>query len=151
MAIHKYPELRDMCCQLINSEWPRSNVARMRSLDSSRDKLPTNLVLTTDENKTVLAHCKLTPVPSDKTSCFVESVVVAKDQRGRGLGTLIMQHAEKYCEETLKLKQIYLSTIGQEGFYEKLGYCICPPISIYGSSIFGNQTKTRKIYMCKSL
>lgn len=154
VPIHKYPELKDLCCDLINSEWPRNTTARMRTLDSSRDRLPTCLVLTKDDNKLVLGHLKLTAVPSDKKSCFVESVVISKDCRGQGLGTLIMRQAEIYCKEQLRLKQVYLSTYGQEDFYSKLGYSICEPISIYGSfSIRVNSvnTMTRKTFMNKFL
>lgn len=43
VPIHKHPELMSQCCRLINSEWPRSEVARMRSLEASCDNLPTSL------------------------------------------------------------------------------------------------------------
>lgn len=43
VPIHKHPELMTQCCRLINSEWPRSEVARMRSLEASCDNLPTSL------------------------------------------------------------------------------------------------------------
>lgn len=43
VPIHQHPELMSQCCRLINSEWPRSEVARMRSLEASCDNLPTSL------------------------------------------------------------------------------------------------------------
>lgn len=118
------------CCRLINSEWPRSEVARMRSLEASCDNLPTSLVLTRDYNQTVLAHLKISPFQAN--SCFIESVVVDKSFRGQGLGKLIMKYAEEYCADYLLLNSIYLSTVDQIGFYEKLSYIICPPINLYG-------------------
>lgn len=141
------------CCRLINSEWPRSEVARMRSLEASCDNLPTSLVLTRDFNQTVLAHVKLSPIPAKRDSCFVESVVVDKAFRGQGLGKLIMRYAEDYCSEFLMLNTIHLSTIDQVGFYEKLCYSVCPPVNLYGPRtcqlpILNN---LRKVYMKKKL
>ena len=153
VPIHKYPELMESCCELINSEWPRNTVARMRTLEKSNDNLPTCLVLTKDDNQCVLAHLKLSPVPSNGKSCFVETVVVDKKYRGQGFGTILMKYAEDYCREKLHLKIIYLSTKGQELFYEKLGYIICPPISLYGQQtvtelVLSTQYKT---YMKKTI
>lgn len=132
VPIHKHPELLSQCCQLINSEWPRSEVARMRSLEASCDNMPTSLVLTRDRNQIVLAHLKLSPIPARLGSCFIESVVVDKQCRGQGLGRLIMKYAEEYCSEFLMLNSIYLSTIDQVGFYEKLSYIVCPAVNLYG-------------------
>ncbi|XP_053945307.1 N-alpha-acetyltransferase 80 isoform X2 [Anastrepha obliqua] len=132
VPIHNYPELMKKTCELINSEWPRSETARMRSLEASCDTLPCSLVLTTDGMNRVIAHCKLSPIPSKKMACFIESVVVDKSCRGQGFGKLIMKFAEDYCRIVLDLKAIYLSTIDQDGFYERIGYEYCAPISMYG-------------------
>ncbi|XP_077285975.1 N-alpha-acetyltransferase 80 [Arctopsyche grandis] len=132
VALHQHPELMKQCCILVNEEWPRSETARMLSLQTSCDKMPTCLVLLTGDKK-VIGHCKLTPIPSIKDSCFVESVVIDKALRGKRMGTFLMQASEEYCRLVLNLKTIHLSTKGQEIFYQKLGYNICEPISIYGS------------------
>lgn len=132
VPIHNYPELMKKTCELINSEWPRSETARMRSLEASCDTLPCSLVLTTDGMNRVIAHCKLSQIPSKKMACFIESVVVDKSCRGQGFGKLIMKFAEDYCRIVLDLKAIYLSTIDQDGFYERIGYEYCAPISMYG-------------------
>lgn len=126
----------------------------MRSLDSSTDYLPTCLVLTRDNNQVLLAHLKLTPFNRDKESCFVESVVVDPACRGQGLGTIIMRYAEEYCDQKLHIKTIYLSTVGQERFYERLGYAVCDPISVHGKMTMSqaiNVDGTRKTYMFKRL
>ncbi|XP_071053341.1 N-alpha-acetyltransferase 80 isoform X2 [Onthophagus taurus] len=166
VPIHKHPKYKLECCKLINDEWKRSETARMRSLDCSSDKLPTSLILL-DENDRVIGHCKLSPIPSIPGSCYIESVVILKDLRGKGYGTYLMKRAEEYCKNVLKLKVIYLSTKGQEPFYTKLGYLICQPVSIYGSFISNNtinvknensinvnnncniNTVNGKTYMCK--
>lgn len=131
VPLHKNPEFLRSCCYMINEEWQRSETARMMSLQASCDELPTSLILIKDSN-TLLGHCKLTRIPSIPESCFVETVVICKEMRGKKLGTHLMRQVEKYCKDFLKLKMIHLSTKGQENFYAKLGYQVCGPISIYG-------------------
>lgn len=153
VPIHKHPELLSQCCKLINSEWPRSEVARMRSLQSSCDNLPTSLVLTRDHNQTVLAHLKISAIQSNMRCCFIESVVVDRKFRGQGLGKLIMKYTEDYCREFLILDTIYLSTIDQVGFYQKLNYTVCPPVNLFGprNCTLPCLSNLRKTYMKKSL
>lgn len=153
VPIHNHPELLSQCCKLINSEWPRSEVARMRSLEASSDQLPTSLVLTRDHNQTVLAHLKISTIQSTMRCCFIESVVVDRKFRGQGLGKLIMKYAEDYCREFLLLDTIYLSTIDQVGFYQKLNYTICPPVSMFGprNCTLPCLSNLRKTYMKKPL
>lgn len=136
----------------------------MWSLESSKDSLPTCLVLTkakssTSDNKSaedeppVLAHLKLTPIPSKPFACFIESVVVWKSLRGQGVGSFFMNEAEKYCKFNLKLEVIYLSTKDKIEFYKKLGYEVCEPISIFGGPCNGifNPVSQKKTYMKKIL
>lgn len=130
LPLHKNPQYLRACCDLINDEWPRSETARMMSLQASRDELPTSLILV--DKKTMLGHCKLTPIPSMPESCFVETVVISKSMRGQKLGSYLMHYVEDYCKNVLKSKMIHLSTKGQENFYAKLGYKVCAPVSIYG-------------------
>lgn len=133
----------------------------MWSLQSSKDSLPTCLVLTNstpsksdneDESPTVLAHLKLTPIPSIPSACFIETVVVWKSLRGQGIGKYIMNEAEKYCKFVLKLDEIYLSTTDKQDFYKKLGYEPCAPVSIFGGPCNGTfRPITKKQYMKKVL
>lgn len=151
--MHDRPELMEDCALLINAEWPRSMGARLAQLRSSSDQLPTSLLLLKND-LVVLGHIKLTPVGSQPDCCFVESVVVARDCRGQGLGTLLMRHAELYCQTRLRLTCIYLSTVDQMKFYSKLGYEECEPISIYGNANFRRPNvgaAGKKVYMKKSL
>lgn len=137
VPLHKYPQYKLECCRLINSEWQRSETARLRSLDSSRDELPTSLILLKLDK--VIGHCKLSPIPSIPDGCFIESVVIEKNIRGQGYGKYLMEKAEEYCRTFLNLQVIYLSTKGQETFYYKLGYSVCEPISIFGCYIPSRQ------------
>ncbi|XP_029714234.2 N-alpha-acetyltransferase 80 [Aedes albopictus] len=150
--IHQHVDLLDQCVQLINSEWPRSYTARLWSLKSSKDTLPTSMVLidtAENEKSTVLAHAKLSPIPSDSEAVFIETVVVDRRYRGKGLGRFLMNEVEKHCFKTLRLRAIYLSTIDQEGFYAKLGYNFCKAMNMFGTRNAFN-TSTKKIWMKKT-
>ncbi|XP_038207046.1 N-alpha-acetyltransferase 80 [Zerene cesonia] len=134
IALHKHPEFLEACCEMINDEWPRSRTARMMSLTASCDELPTSLILIDDQFH-LLGHAKLTSLPSVPDSCFIETVVIKKDMRGKRLGSFLMRQVEQYCKSVLNLKMLHLSTKGQEDFYAKLGYTVCAPVSIYGTVV----------------
>lgn len=115
--------------------------------------MPTSLVLTTDNNRTVVGHLKLSPIATRSRACFVESVVVDRNQRGKGLGRLIMKYAEDYCRQYLLLSTVYLSTMDKVEFYEKIGYEICPPVSMFGprNCTLPCLNQLRKTYMKKKI
>ncbi|XP_050425426.1 N-alpha-acetyltransferase 80 [Adelges cooleyi] len=159
LQLHRNKHFIKDCCAVINSEWPRSETARLHSLEASCDTLPTSLVLVkkleNNGNKAVIGHSKITPIPSMLGSCFVESVVIDHRYRGKGLGKFLMYKTEEYIK-TLGINTVYLSTKDKEDFYSKLGYVRCPPVSIYGS--FSSVQKlpviispSKKIYMKKKL
>ncbi|XP_069689012.1 N-alpha-acetyltransferase 80-like isoform X1 [Periplaneta americana] len=132
VEIHNYPELMDQCCDLINMEWPRNKTARLRTLEMSRDELPTCLVLVLSHE--VLGHSKISPIPSIPSGCFIESVVIHPDYRGKGLGKFIMARTEDYVRSR-GIQTAYLSTIDKQEFYRKLGYTECEPVQIYGGPV----------------
>lgn len=134
--IHKKPEYLLECCKLINSEWKRSETARLHSLRNSCDRLPVSLILL--KQNQVIGHAKLSRIPSIEDACFLESVVIKSDLRGQGYGKYFMRKVEEYCDDKLKLQTIFLSTKGQEKFYEKLGYVECEPIQLYGAPVSQN-------------
>lgn len=98
----------------------------------------------------VIAHAKLSPIPSDTSAVFVESVVVDQQYRGKGFGRMIMIEVENHCFNVLRCQTLYLCTIDQEGFYQKLGYTYCKAINIFGVRKALNNS-TKKIWFKKSL
>lgn len=154
VAIHNFEILLDQCIKLINSEWPRSYNARLWSLKLSKDSLPTSMVLIkgseVTETTPVLAHAKLSPVPSDDTAVFIESVIVDRQYRGQGLGRMIMTEVENHCFKVLRCKTAYLCTIDKEGFYERLGYTLCKAINLFGIRKSCNNS-TKKIWLKKTV
>lgn len=95
----------------------------------------------------------MSAIHSKAQACFIESVVVDRKYRGQGLGKLIMKYAEEYCRDFLLMSTVYLSTIDQMGFYEKLEYEICEPINMFGTRNCGLASlgNLRKTYMKKVL
>lgn len=61
----------------------------------------------------------------------------------------MIEAAEKYCEEVLKLRTIYMSTYDSGEFYMKMGYAICEAISIFGNGEINLTTK--KLFLKKAL
>ncbi|XP_049959764.1 N-alpha-acetyltransferase 80 isoform X2 [Schistocerca serialis cubense] len=108
------------------------SLGRLRTLQQSSDSLPMSLVLVKDQH--VIGHSKLTPLPAEPNACFVESVVIHPSYRKQGLGKALMNASENEAQK-LGLHTVYLSTIDQQGFYLKLGYTECAPVSVYGCPI----------------
>jgi len=64
-----------------------------------------------------------TAVKEDESSARLSRVYIHKDYRRRGLGTLLVIKALKFCAK--KYKRVFLTTykeMGVEGFYEKFGF-----------------------------
>lgn len=87
----------------------------------------------TEKSINVLGHVRLVPVPSDEKACFIESMVVHNDFRGKGVGSFLISEAEKFCEQVLHLKSIYLSTYDSGEFYMKIGFNITSAICVFGN------------------
>ncbi|KAJ9578776.1 hypothetical protein L9F63_004984, partial [Diploptera punctata] len=148
LLIHEFPQYADQCCDLINLEWPRSKTARMRSLEMSCDTLPTSLILVNSGK--VIGHSKLSQIPSIPSGCFIESVVIHPEFRGKGLGKFLMMKTEEYIQ-SLGLETAYLSTIDKQEFYSKLGYIECEKISIYGGMINSISNSKKKLPFLQTL
>lgn len=97
----------------------------------------------------VLGHLRLVSVPSDEKACFIESMIIREDFRGKGLGTYFLRQTEKFCEEVLHMKSIYLSTYDSGEFYMKIGFSMTNAICVYGNGEVNNVSK--KIYLKKDL
>ncbi|XP_033324320.1 N-alpha-acetyltransferase 80 isoform X2 [Megalopta genalis] len=108
VPLHRRPELIKDCCILLNSEWPRSETARLESLTVSCDKFPTCLILINKENR-VLGHCKISLIPKLRHSCFIQSVIIDYKCRSQGLGSRLLHGAEDYVKRR-GFKNVYLTT-----------------------------------------
>lgn len=97
----------------------------------------------------VLGHLRLVPVPADDKACFVESMVIHHDFRGKGIGSFFIRQAEKFCEDVLHLKTIFLSTYDSGEFYMKIGFQLTSAICVYGNGEVN--TVTKKIFLKKEL
>lgn len=142
VPLHHRPDKVKECCKLLNSEWPRSETARLKSLRVSCDEFPTCMILLDRENR-VLGHCKVSLMPKLRYSCFIESVVIDYKCRTQGLGSRLLRGTEEYVSRK-GFKSVYLITKGQELFYLKNGYRICDPIKMCGLSNFVPPTPIAK-------
>ena len=64
--------------KILNFEWPRSDTIRRRGLESSSQRLPSNLVLLQrgGGKLEVIGHARISRIPADSTQVFIESVVI---------------------------------------------------------------------------
>jgi N-acetylglutamate synthase-like GNAT family acetyltransferase len=140
--------------QLINSEWPRAMDQRLTSLKSyiiedeasNKNKkfiykLPVSLILIDRLNLNVVAHASLVSIATTNQTTkkvenlvFLQTLVVDKALRGKGLGKKLIISCESYinefskqqilkdCENFVNCDYIYLTTKDQQAFYEKVGY-----------------------------
>ena len=84
MALHSLSgavreEALAQCVKILNFEWPRSDTIRRRGLESSSQRLPSNLVLLQrgeGGKLEVIGHARISRIPADSTQVFIESVVI---------------------------------------------------------------------------
>ena len=71
-------EALEQTVKMLNFEWPRSTTIRRRGLESSSQKLPSNLILvqSRQEKLEVIGHSRISRIPADSTQVFIESVVI---------------------------------------------------------------------------
>ncbi|XP_012345971.1 N-alpha-acetyltransferase 80 isoform X1 [Apis florea] len=153
IPLHKRPDLIPDCCTLLNSEWPRSETARLKFLNVSCDEFPTCLILVDKEDR-VLGHCKISLIPRLRHSCFIQSVIIDYQCRSQGLGSKLLRGAEEHVAKK-GIKNVYLITKGQEVFYFKNGYKTCDPFKasgindvVYSSAAFTKAKLKEKSTQC---
>ncbi|XP_031701745.1 N-alpha-acetyltransferase 80 [Anarrhichthys ocellatus] len=134
VPIHRRPDLLASCADLVNSEWRRSQAARVHSLQKSCPEFPVCLVLLRGRGETeqLLGHARLSRVVGRSSSLFVESVVVSDAERGKGYGRTVMEEAERYAESR-GFKRLCLTTHDKQHFYSHLGYVLSMPVQNAGA------------------
>ncbi|XP_061930923.1 N-alpha-acetyltransferase 80 isoform X2 [Apis cerana] len=127
IPLHKRPDLIPDCCTLLNSEWPRSETARLKFLNVSCDEFPTCLILVDKEDR-VLGHCKISLIPRLRHSCFIQSVIIDYQCRSQGLGSKLLRGAEEHVAKK-GIKNVYLITkaFTKAKLKEKSTQCCGPP------------------------
>ncbi|KAJ8674358.1 hypothetical protein QAD02_005620 [Eretmocerus hayati] len=121
VPLHKRPDLLQQCCDLLNSEWKRSETARLRSLTVSCDEFPTCYLLVSRDQ--LIGHCKASLVPNTEDSVIIESFIIDQSHRYQGFGSMFLQKLEEHLYKN-GIKNIFLTTRGQEDFYSKNGFVV---------------------------
>ncbi|XP_077370935.1 N-alpha-acetyltransferase 80 isoform X2 [Festucalex cinctus] len=132
--IHLRPDLLLPCADLVNTEWQRSQTARVHSLQKSCPGFPICLVLLQGprDAEKMLGHARLSRVVGHGDALFVESVVVSKAERGKGYGRTLMEKTERYAKRR-GFKRLYLTTHDKQHFYAHLGYTLSTPVQNAGA------------------
>ncbi|CAJ0600528.1 unnamed protein product [Cylicocyclus nassatus] len=136
--LYDRPDLSKECIRLLNEEWPRSDGSREHSqAKSCRLTPPMSFLLLDKSDGRLIGHARLCLLPNRPTSCWVESVIIAKDLRGQGLGRRLMTMLEDAARD-LGFIEMFLSTEDKVDFYERCGYLKCKPIlhSTTATSVF---------------
>ncbi|XP_028438415.1 N-alpha-acetyltransferase 80 [Perca flavescens] len=134
VPIYRRPDLLLPCADLVNSEWRRSQAARLHSLQKSCPEFPVCLVLLQGRGETerLLGHARLSQVVGHGGSLFVESVVVSRAERGKGHGRTLMEETERYAKSR-GFKRLCLTTHDKQHFYAHLGYALSMPVQNAGA------------------
>ncbi|TKS77295.1 N-acetyltransferase 6 [Collichthys lucidus] len=134
VPIHRRPDLLVPCADLVNSEWQRSQAARVHSLQKSCPEFPVCLILLQGHKETeqLLGHARLSRVVGHTSSLFVESVVVSKAERGKGYGRTLMEEIERYAKSR-GFKRLCLTTHDKQHFYAHIGYTLTTPVQNAGA------------------
>lgn len=134
MPIHLRPDLLVPCADLVNSEWKRSQAARVHSLQKSCAEFPVCLALLRGQGvvEQLIGHARLSRVVGHGGSLFVESVVVSQAERGRGYGRTLMQEAERYAKSR-GFTRLCLTTHDKQRFYAHVGYVLSTPVQNAGA------------------
>lgn len=135
VPIHLRPDLLVPCADLVNSEWKRSQAARVHSLQKSCAEFPVCLALLRQGHggtEQLIGHARLSRVVGHGSSLFVESVVVSQAERGRGYGRTLMQEAEHYARSR-GFTRLCLTTHDKQHFYAHVGYVLSTPVQNAGA------------------
>ncbi|XP_061689157.1 N-alpha-acetyltransferase 80 [Syngnathoides biaculeatus] len=134
IPIHLRPDLLLPCADLVNSEWQRSQAARVHSLQKSCPEFPICLVLLqgSKDAERILGHARLSRVVDRGGSLFVESVVVSKAERGKGYGRTLMEETERYAKSR-GFSRLCLTTHDKQHFYAHIGYALSTPVQNAGA------------------
>ena len=92
-------------------------------LDVDDEDLTTIHLIGRNENNQIVAYCRIFPPKQDESFAVIGRVLVRMENRGDGLGKLLMQKAIHYLEIKLDVKSIKISAqYYLLAFYQTLGF-----------------------------
>lgn len=127
----KYQDWLKQTVVLLNTEWHRSESARIHSLTSKQSmRIKNHLLLVDTKANSVVGHTRIITEPNDEF--YIESFIINKHLRGKGLGRRLMNDAECFISnhltsnENFSIKLIAIKLIARDEsakkFYLKLGF-----------------------------
>nr|CRZ22607.1 Bm2986 [Brugia malayi] len=122
------------CIELLNQEWPRSVGARENTLRKSLNSSPPmSFIMVDKKTNELVGHARLCPLLAVSQSCWIESVIIDSNLRGKGLGCWLMAQLEDEARK-FGFKKAYLSSENRQAFYAKCGYATCEPVLNVGAN-----------------
>ncbi|MCP9258471.1 AMPA receptor subunit GluR3A [Dirofilaria immitis] len=110
-------------------EWPRSVGARENTLRKSLNSTPPmSFIMIDKEMDKLVGHARLCPLLAISQSCWIESVIISSDLRGKGLGRCLMAQLED------EAKKFGFKSENKQAFYAKCGYLTCEPVFNVGAN-----------------
>ncbi len=128
---HTSPSFRD---GIAATSFPSFHFNRLHLIETPQcTGLPCSLIMTearggATPTKEVVGHARVCGVVGDENRVYLESVVVKKSRRNRGLGKKLHHLMEDYARRCLKVRYIHASCQYQEtaDFYQHLNYSSQP-------------------------
>ncbi|KAI0980869.1 hypothetical protein GJ496_005899 [Pomphorhynchus laevis] len=166
--LHHKTDLISACVDILCEEWPRNQNLRYQSIKKSNDEFPIWFVCFKDDDQFVVGCCfvqllKQVNHPLDTNSVFLQSFLIRKGCRQKGLGTIFLKQVEDYLHKN-EISRIYLTSDNATNFYLRCGFCVCEPVASFQGSrdLFSKITNSHlkqvinsnndgKVWMMKSL
>ncbi|VDM09212.1 unnamed protein product [Wuchereria bancrofti] len=134
IPLTKKENLCTECIELLNQEWPRSVGARENTLRKSLNSTPPmSFIMVDKKTDKLVGHARLCPLLAVSQSCWIESVIINRNLRGKGLGYWLMAQLEDEARK-FGFKKAYLSSENKQAFYAKCGYTSCEPVLNVGAN-----------------
>lgn len=127
LALH--PQHVTALVQMLHTEWGGlknwSDPDKLRAsleIRMTAVKAPMTLIALEGDRLVGSASLKVNELPEHPDRLFwIGDVIIAPDQRGRGIGTAMMRAIVRHAA-TLGISDLYLYTPDQEHYYRKLGW-----------------------------
>lgn len=143
--------------EVLIAEWPRNLRQRCFSLkefmveesesNQLQYRLPISLILISRTDNKVVGHVTLVSIATNNQNkienlVFLQSLVIDKSLRGKGLGRLVVTFCELYLREfdrkqcidainKTNCRDLYLTTKDKQSFYERLGFVRTESINFF--------------------
>lgn len=115
---------QDEADQLYGKSKSMDKVKSAKFFDQILTNKNSDLIVGKDQNS-IVATAALYFMPKIRRANYIaviEDVIVAKDYRSKGVGTLLIKYVIDFCKKNPEIRKIQLNSFDTHEFYEKLGF-----------------------------